>query len=114
MPLETTHSKFAGNAIAFLSELQPIDFEQPRALYRKVMAKQPGAQQRLVQNIAGHMRNCRRPDIIRQQLAIFHEVDSDLARRLSAAVGVSGYSQGVKGLNFNGRLHISDSNQRYS
>lgn len=69
------------------------------------MASQPGAQERLVQNLAGHMKTCRRPEVIRQQLAIFHEVDSDLARRLSNAVGVSEYPKGVTGLYFNGKYY---------
>lgn len=73
------------------------------------MAQQQGAQERLVQNIASHMKNCRRPEIIRQQLAIFHEVDADLASRISRAVGISGYPQGVKGLSFNGKCILPSS-----
>lgn len=37
------------------SELADLDYEQPRALWQNVMAKQEGAQARFVQTLAGHV-----------------------------------------------------------
>lgn len=51
--LDKAHTDFVGNAIAYLSEIQPIDFEQPRALFRNVM--DDAARQRTINNISGHM-----------------------------------------------------------
>lgn len=102
VPLEKIHNEFIGDAVAFLSELQPVDFVQPRALWQKVYASQPGAQDRMISNIAGHMGTCRDKEAIRRQLAIFHEVDPDIASRLSKAIGITDYPKGVTGLTFNG------------
>jgi len=102
VPLEKIHNEFIGDAIAFLSELQPVDFVQPRDLWQKVYASQPGAQDRMISNIAGHMSTCKHQHILQKQLAIFHEVDPDIATRLSKALGITEYPKGVQGLTFNG------------
>ena len=73
VPLEQIHNNYIGDAITYLSELQPIDFQQPRDMWQRVYAKQPGAQDRMINNLAGHMSSCRKPEILKQQLAIFHE-----------------------------------------
>lgn len=86
----------AGNAITYLSEIQPVDFEQPRALWEKVF--DDAAKERFVSNVSGHMSNCRSKDIIARQLAIFHEASPELASRISKATGVSNYNKGIAGM----------------
>lgn len=102
VPLNKIHNQYVGNAITYLSEIQPVDFVQPRAMWQKVYASQPGAQDRMISNIAGHMSTCKSQDILKKQLAIFYEVDPDIANRLSKALGITDYPKGISGLNFNG------------
>lgn len=102
VPLDKIHNEYIGDAITYLSELQPVDFVQPRMLWNKVYASQPGAQDRMINNFAGHMSHCRDKSILKRQLAIFHEVDPDIATRLSKALGINDYPKGVAGVKFNG------------
>lgn len=71
-------------------------------MWNKVYASQPGAQDRMINNLAGHMSTCRKPEILKKQLAIFHEVDPAIAEKLSKALGITDYHKGVEGLQFNG------------
>lgn len=97
--LDKTHGHFTGNAVTFLSEIRPEDFNAPRALWQKVFDED--AKARFVENVSGHMGNCHKEEIIKRQLAIFREVSPDLAERLEKATGVKGY-EGIAGLTFNG------------
>jgi len=98
--LSKAHNDFIGSAVAFLSELQPIDFEQPRALFEKVMDED--ARQRTIGNISGHIKNCKDKNVIRKQLAIFHEVSPALAAGVGKNVGITDYKRSLEGMNFNG------------
>lgn len=82
--LDKTHGHFRGNAISFLSEIRPEDFNAPRALWEKVFDSD--AKDRFVKNVSGHMANCKKEEIIKRQIAIFREVSDDLATRLEKAV----------------------------
>lgn len=97
--LDKTHGHFIGKAVSFLSEIRPEDFNAPRALWEKVF--DDGAKERFINNVSGHMKNCREEEIIKRQIAIFREVSNDLATRLEKAVGVKGYD-GIANLRFNG------------
>lgn len=97
--LDKTHGHFAGEAVTFLSEIRPEDFNQPRTLWEKVF--DDGAKERFINNVSGHMKNCRKEEIIKRQIAIFREVSDDLATRLEKATGVKGYD-GISNLTFNG------------
>jgi catalase len=97
--LDATHGHFVGQAVSFLSEIRPEDFNAPRALWEKVFDE--GARQRMINNIAGHIANCHKEEIIKRQIAIFREVSGDIASRLEKATGVKGYP-GIAGLRFNG------------
>jgi catalase len=97
--LDKTHGHFIGNAVTFLSEIRPEDFQAPRALWEKVF--DDGAKERFIGNVSGHMENCSDKEIIKRQIAIFREVSEDLASRLEKATGVKGYD-GISGLQFNG------------
>ncbi|KAF2114174.1 catalase-like domain-containing protein [Lophiotrema nucula] len=97
--LDKTHAHFIGNAVTFLSEIRPEDFNAPRALWEKVFDED--AKERFIGNISGHMANCTEKEIIKRQIGIFREVSEDLASRLEKATGVKGYP-GIAGLRFNG------------
>ncbi|KAH7378253.1 peroxisomal catalase-like protein [Pyrenochaeta sp. MPI-SDFR-AT-0127] len=97
--LDKTHGHFASDAVAFLSEIRPEDFNAPRALWEKVFDE--AARERFISNISGHMENCTDKEIIKRQIGIFREVSEDLASRLEKATGVKGYP-GIAELSFNG------------
>ncbi|KAF2646291.1 CAT1 catalase [Massarina eburnea CBS 473.64] len=97
--LDKTHGHFTGDAITFLSEIRPEDFNASRVLWENVF--DDGAKERFVNNVSGHMANCTDKEIIKRQIGIFREVSNDLAGRLEKATGVKGYD-GISGLRFNG------------
>ena len=97
--LDKTHGHFIGEAVTFLSEIRPEDFNAPRALWEKVF--DDAARERFINNISGHMKNCHKEEIIKRQIAIFREVSNDLATRLEKATGVKGYD-GIANMSFNG------------
>jgi catalase len=97
--LNKTHGHFQGEAVSFLSEIRPEDFNAPRTLWEKVFDE--GARERFIGNVSGHMANCSDKEIIKRQIGIFREVSEDLASRLEKATGVKGYP-GISELRFNG------------
>lgn len=97
--LDKVHGHFIGDAVSFLSEIRPEDFNAPRALWEKVWDEP--ARQRFIGNISGHMANCKKQEILKRQIAIFSEVSKDISARLEKATGVKGYD-GIAGLRFNG------------
>jgi catalase len=97
--LNKTHAHFAGEAITFLSEIRPEDFNAPRKLWENVF--DADAKERFIGNVSGHMANCEGKEIIKRQIGIFREVSDDLATRLEKTTGVKGYP-GIAGLQFNG------------
>jgi catalase len=100
--LNKLHGYFTGEAVTFLSEIKPEDFNAPRALWEKVF--DDGAKERFIKNISGHMENCSDKEIIKRQIGIFREVSEDIASRMEKATGVKGYP-GIKDLSFNGTLN---------
>jgi catalase len=100
--LDKVHGKFVGEAVTFLSEIRPEDFNAPRALWEKVF--DAGAKERWISNISGHMENCTDKEIIKRQIAIFREVSEDMASRLEKATGVKGYN-GISELTFLGTIN---------
>ncbi|CZR58306.1 peroxisomal catalase [Phialocephala subalpina] len=97
--LDKLHGQFTGDAITFLSEIREEDFNAPRALWEKVFDAK--AKERWINNVSGHMENCKDKEIIKRQIGIFREVSEDLASRLEKATGVKGYN-GIADLTFNG------------
>jgi len=100
--LDKVHGKFVGEAVTFLSEIRPEDFNAPRALWEKVF--DADAKERFINNISGHMENCTDKEIIKRQIGIFREVSEDLASRLEKATGVKGYN-GISELTFLGTIN---------
>lgn len=68
-------------------KLQPVDFEQPRALWTRVF--DDGAKERYVNNVAGHLGGAKSAEIKKRQLAIFAAVDQDLSDRIAKAMEMS-------------------------
>lgn len=99
MDMDRTHAHFVGEAITFLSEIRPEDFNGPRALWQKVFDEP--ARERFINNVSGKMSMCKNDEILKRQIAIFREVDDDIATRLEKATGIKGYS-GIADLKFNG------------
>jgi catalase len=100
--LDEVHGKFVGEAVTFLTEIRPEDFNAPRALWEKVF--DDDAKDRFISNISGHMENCTDKEIIKREIAIFREVSEDIASRMEKATGVTGY-KGISELTFNGSLN---------
>ncbi|KAI1499022.1 catalase-like domain-containing protein [Biscogniauxia marginata] len=97
--LDETHGHFVGQAVTFLSEIRPEDFNAPRALWQKVFDEP--ARERFISNVAGKMAACKVPEILKRQIAIFREVDNNIATRLEKATGIQGYD-GISDMRFNG------------
>ncbi|ETN38043.1 uncharacterized protein HMPREF1541_07666 [Cyphellophora europaea CBS 101466] len=97
--LDSTHGHFVGNAISFLTEIRPEDFNAPRALWEKVFDEP--ARERFVNNVAGKMEVCPDKEILKRQITIFREVSDDLASRIEKATGIKGYA-GIADIQFNG------------
>ena len=84
--LNKVHGKFTGEAVAFLSEIRPEDFNAPRALWQKVY--KDDAKDRFIETVSGHMSTVRDKKIVARMMTIFGEVDADLGARLEKATGV--------------------------
>lgn len=97
--VDKTHGHFTGEAVTFLSEIRPEDFNGPRALWQKVF--DDGAKERFINNVAGKMESCPEKEFIKRQIAIFREVDPEIATRLEQATGIKGYD-GIANMQFNG------------
>ena len=111
--LDKTHGHFTGEAITFLSEIREEDFKAPRALWQKVFDEP--ARERFIGNVAGKMEVCPNKEILKRQIAIFREVDDDIAKRLEKATGIKGYD-GIADMKFNGTHNgmTKDKSKKYA
>ena len=66
-----TKEPFTG-PVTFSSEVTEADFEQPQALWTKVMAKQEGCQDRFVENAAEHVSQVKRDWLREEVYSKFH------------------------------------------
>ncbi|KAF2631517.1 heme-dependent catalase [Macroventuria anomochaeta] len=97
--LNKVDNNFQGDAITFLPEIKPGDFNAPRKLWEKVF--DDGAEERFIKNISGHMATCAYEEIIKRVICIFRGVSDDIATRLEKATGEKGYDS-ISNLQFNG------------
>ncbi|KAI0390830.1 catalase-domain-containing protein [Xylariaceae sp. FL0594] len=111
--LDKTHGHFIGQAVSFLSEIRPEDFNAPRALWQKVFDEP--ARERFISNVSHKMSLCKEEEILKRQIAIFREVDDEIATRLEKATGIKGYD-GIANMNFNGTHNgmTKDAKNRYA
>lgn len=77
------HTKWIGTAKNFRHELVDEDFVQPRKFW-DVLGKEPGQQENLIKNVAGHL-CAAKPEIRGRAYAMFGRVDSDLGARIAKA-----------------------------
>ncbi|THH08849.1 hypothetical protein EW146_g8859 [Bondarzewia mesenterica] len=82
---EAKHETWVGNAHLDLTEINALDFEQPRALFQKVMSDTDRAH--LVYNFASHMKAIKSPAVRDRQLAVLAAVDQSLSDRVAQALG---------------------------
>ena len=61
------------------------NFEQPRALFRKVMNEQQRTN--LINNITGDLKNCRR-DIQERMVKFFYKIDAEYGGRIAKGLGI--------------------------
>ncbi|TGJ82727.1 hypothetical protein E0Z10_g6059 [Xylaria hypoxylon] len=97
--LDKIHGYFIGQAGSFLSEIRPKDFKAPRALRQKVFDEP--AREQLIGNVSQKRSLCTDKEILKRQIAIFSEIDDDIAIRLEKVTGIKGYD-GIADLKFNG------------
>jgi catalase len=97
--LDQVHGNFIGNAVGFLSEMRPEDFNQPRDLWQRVY--DDGAKERFIKNISKHMSTCREKEILKRQITIFKAVDEKLGEALEKNLGIQAYPD-ITELSFNG------------
>ncbi|KIJ60733.1 hypothetical protein HYDPIDRAFT_31956 [Hydnomerulius pinastri MD-312] len=81
---EAKHETWIGGAFWDLSEITELDFEQPRALYQKVMNDVDRAH--LVSNIAGHLGGAKSAEVKARTLSYFASVDQSLSDRIAQAI----------------------------
>ncbi|KAF4609926.1 hypothetical protein D9613_010588 [Agrocybe pediades] len=79
------HEAFIGGAWRDLSEITELDFEQPRALWKKVWNDQQ--RQAYVNNVSGHFKNVKSPEVKARQLTVWAAVDQELSDRIADAIG---------------------------
>ena len=70
-----------------LAEIVPSDsIRFQSSAVQKVLDE--GGRSRLIDNISDHLKQCTDKEIVRRSVAVFANVDEDLARRIAAKVGV--------------------------
>lgn len=62
LALHTEHEKWAGEVSAYTSEITDEDFVQPAALW-EVIGREPGHQDRLIDNLVGSMKGVKYPEL---------------------------------------------------
>jgi catalase len=79
------HEQYIGAAVADLSFITELDFEQPRALWTRVF--DDGAKERFVSNLSGALSQVKSEAVKARTLALFGAVSPDLGTRLAKAIG---------------------------
>lgn len=97
--INEVHGKFVGEAVSFLSEIRPEDFNAPRALWQKVFSDEE--KKRFIETVSGHMGKCTVDEIKKRQIAIFRQVSPDIAEGLEKAMKIKGYDS-IVDMKFNG------------
>jgi len=83
---EDKHEVWTGYARSHLYEITELDFEQPRALYTKVLSDKD--REHLIQNVSGFLALVKSPEIKARQLSVFAAVDQGLSDSIADAIGV--------------------------
>ncbi|EJT99767.1 catalase [Dacryopinax primogenitus] len=81
-----SHEQFLGASILDLSFMTELDWEQPRALYQKVMNDKERAA--TIHNLSVHMKNIKSKVVLERQLSVWAAIDQSLADGISKTLGV--------------------------
>ena len=84
LSLLTEHEKWVGEICTFQSHITDDDFIQPAALW-EVLGRQPGEQDRFIQNLAGHVKGVKYPEL-RRQVYGMHKLPSKVHANLDTAM----------------------------
>ncbi|KAK4868063.1 hypothetical protein LT330_007261 [Penicillium expansum] len=79
--LHTEHEKWAGEVSAYSSEITDADFVQPAALW-KLIGREPGHQDRLIDNLVLSIKDVKYPDLRKAVYGLFSRVDKVLGSKL--------------------------------
>ncbi|KAJ5600421.1 hypothetical protein N7450_001488 [Penicillium hetheringtonii] len=81
LSIHTEHEKWTGEVSAFTSEITDADFVQPAALW-KVIGREPGHQDRLIENLVGSVKGVKYPELRKAVYELFSRVNTDLGMKL--------------------------------
>jgi len=70
LALHTEHEKWVGEITAYSSPITDDDFVQPAALW-DVLGREPGHQERVIENLVGSIREVRSPDLRNKVYGLF-------------------------------------------
>ncbi|KAL4785400.1 catalase-domain-containing protein [Aspergillus varians] len=92
LSLHTDHEKWVGEVSAYTSHVTDEDFVQPAGLW-EVIGREPGHQDRLVGNVADHLKGVKSPELRKAVYGLFTRINKDLGsmvqERTEAAVNAS-------------------------
>jgi catalase len=80
------HETWVGEATYNMQEVTDEDYVQARWFWERVLGKQEGQQQNLVNNVVGHLSNADDGVIRERTYQMFAKVDEDLGRRIREGV----------------------------
>jgi len=80
------HAEISGTFGRFAHNHPNDDYEQPRALFRKVMNDEQRA--RLISNIVGHMKGVTKEEIKIRAIRVFHRCDPEWGAKIAEGVGI--------------------------
>ncbi|KAG5373144.1 Catalase T [Yarrowia sp. C11] len=75
-----------GASYIYLSGIQDIDAEQPRALYEKVF--DDAAKARFIENVVGHASSIKQPGLKEKVAKYFGQINDDLGQKVAKGLGV--------------------------
>lgn len=84
---EAKHETWIGNAHVELVEINELDFEQPRALYQKVMNDTD--REHLVYNFSVHLKGVKTPAIRDRWLSVLAAIDQSLSDNVAKKLGTA-------------------------
>ncbi|KAJ5986651.1 Catalase mono-functional heme-containing [Penicillium sp. IBT 35674x] len=84
LSLHTEHEQWVGEVTTFTSHITDDDFIQPAALW-EVIGREPGHQDRVIQNLAGSISGVKSSKLRHEVYALFSRVNQDLGNKVMKA-----------------------------
>ncbi|KAB5542569.1 catalase [Coniochaeta sp. 2T2.1] len=82
-PADVAHSEWVGKVQAYSSDVEDIDWEQPRILWE--LFKKNGEDEVFIHNLSGHV-NKALPEVQKDTIKMFAKVDEEIGKRLEEAL----------------------------